>query len=376
MSGDDREDRAHEAVIEQASEWLTCLRAGNLSRAEKAAFLRWLQASRLNLEEYLEQVKLQHALKETLPTLGLDHEELLKRTQEELSGNVLPFGAEPMVATPPASEPRRFARPRVFAAVAASVILAAGAAWFSGVFTGTQRISVPRGEQRTVLLADGSTVHVNADSQMSVRFSKHERLIELTTGQALFEVAHDTTRPFRVRAGKTEVVAVGTQFDVYRRGDRDVTVTVVQGKVDVVSLRSSDEKPGGAAQPTGHLRLAAGDRVEVSGEGVTPVAHSTDVRAATAWMRREVIFKGEPLSTVVEELNRYIAVPLLIDDEDLKQMRVRGVFNAYDSESFLAFLKQYDVDIRVSPEAIRVRRRAPALEKPAIADRHKTFVSP
>jgi len=88
------------------------------------------------------------------------------------------------------------------------------------------------GEQLSRRLPDNSVLHLNTDSAVSIRFGETERLVTLTSGQADFEVAHDTNRPFRVFAGSAEVVALGTKFDVRLEGDATV-VTVVEGRVAV-----------------------------------------------------------------------------------------------------------------------------------------------
>jgi transmembrane sensor len=352
-----------EAIIEQACAWYVRHRDGTLARAERAAFLEWLRASRLNMEEYLELVSLRAGLVQVMPSLALDKTALLKRVKEELAGNVLPISQEIRPLGGVRKHRWSFGAGTLAVAAGFVLVLIAGALWLAGRVPGLQWISVSRGEQRTVQLPDGSTMHLNASSQVRLRYTAHERLIDLDSGQALFEVAHDAVRPFRVRAGTTEVLAIGTQFDVYRKST-GTTVTVVEGKVEVVDRRwngaaalavpAEDDEPSSRA-----MLLTAGEQVQLGAEAAVPVAHPADIRAATAWMRRELIFKGEPLAQVVAELNRYVAVPVRIEDQSLSSMRIRGVFNAYDSTSFLAFLQQYDVEVQVGQDAIYVRRRLP-----------------
>src|SRR5690606_26847429 len=90
------------------------------------------------------------------------------------------------------------------------------------------------GEQRTVTLADGSVIELNARSRIKVRYADRERAIDLLQGQALFRVAKDPTKPFIVASGGTYVRAVGTQFDVYKKSVGTV-VTVVEGRVAVTT---------------------------------------------------------------------------------------------------------------------------------------------
>ena len=81
-------------------------------------------------------------------------------------------------------------------------------------------------------LPDGSTLYLNTDSTVTVRYSGHERMVEVVRGQALFQVTHDTARRFRVQAGEAGAIAVGTRFDVYRQ-DSATLVTVAEGQVAV-----------------------------------------------------------------------------------------------------------------------------------------------
>lgn len=362
MSMDRKDDRAREAIVEQASAWFLRHRSGELSMDEKGEFLEWLRASKLNMEEYLEQVRLHQALTHIVPGLQLDRERLLAAAHEEFRTNILSLNAE--LAREPTVSPRQARRSRIFLTSLAALLLAViGALWVWRASLDTQRINVPHGEQRIVQLPDGSTLHVNVSSRVDVKYTERDRIIELDKGQAFFEVAHEAKRPFRVRAGDAEVIAVGTQFDVYRRDDNNVIVTVTQGAVEVGDPQWTREDAHTAGTQN-WVRVTAGEQLQVGGTASAPRIRPADVRAATAWMRREVIFNGESLAAVAEEINRYVAVPVRIDDEHLKQMRVRAVFNAYDSESFLAFLKQYDVEVDARPNGIHVYKRAPGSISP------------
>ena len=99
------------------------------------------------------------------------------------------------------------------------------------------------GEQQTHRLADHSVLHLNTDTAVTVRYSDRERLVTLTSGEAEFEVTHESARPFRVFAGSAEVVDLGTRFDV-RLGHQSTVVTVVEGHVAVgVSAPATNRSP-------------------------------------------------------------------------------------------------------------------------------------
>jgi len=88
------------------------------------------------------------------------------------------------------------------------------------------------GEQRALVLQDGTHVALNSRSRISVRFERGYRAVTLAQGEAAFEVVHDANRPFEVKAGDEVLRDLGTEFDVVCSGGRS-TSTVRQGLVDV-----------------------------------------------------------------------------------------------------------------------------------------------
>jgi transmembrane sensor len=370
------DERIADAIIEQALEWHMRHREGDLSPAMRTAFMQWLRQSPLNVREYLEIARMAGHLPQALASVPAD----VAGRAEIDAANVV-FLHEEHAAPPPgllrderdlAKSP---ARPWRWVALAAALCALAvgaglhfGAVGYLGVI-GVLPINAPADEQLTVTLNDGSRIHMNSKARVHVRFSNGERLIMLQQGQVLFDVAQDWTRPFRVRAGAADIVAVGTRFDVNRR-ESGLTVTVVEGKVDVVDRLPADVASG-AAQPAMFdqpLRLTAGEQVEVGPDVRLAKAQPADVRAATAWMHREIVFTEKSLADVTEELNQYLEKPIVIEDAALRSLRVSGIFNAYDMESFLAFLKQYDVDIDAREDVVYVRARPRAsLPRPVVA---------
>ena len=178
------------------------------------------------------------------------------------------------------------------------------------------------GEQRIVRLADGSTVRLDTDSRIVVRFAAGERHVALDRGQAFFEVAHDPSRPFIVRAGDTTVRAVGTRFDVRRDGDQ-VRAVLVEG---VVQVRT--------ASAAKIWTLQAGQQI-TSGDGA-PQARVVDVQAATGWTSGHIVFEAVPLAAAVAEVNRYSRRKIVLDDEAVAAVPVTGVFDSGDVGAFVS----------------------------------------
>lgn len=338
------------SAIEQAGEWYARHRDGKLTREETQAFMAWLQASPIHVREYLAAAELSAHLPAAAEGLAIDRDDLIARARAAVNapGNIVSL--RPAAPAPAVHRARSARRPKWFAAIAAVLVLAltGGMYWqlgMPGLMGGGQSLEIPRGEQRTVQLDDGSVLHMNAETHVRIRYTARQRLIKLDHGQAMFNVAKDATRPFVVRAGSTDVVAVGTQFDVLKRdGKGPLTVTVVEGKVDV--------REGGDAAAK-RVRVAAGQRLRVNKLLVVAEPEAVDVHTATAWLRRELMFTEQPLAEVAEEFSRY-GTPIAIDTPALREYRVSGVFNAYDTESFVTFLKRIG-EVEQTPDGIRVR---------------------
>ncbi|MBP7703737.1 MAG: FecR family protein [Caulobacter sp.] len=180
------------------------------------------------------------------------------------------------------------------------------------------------GEQRVLRLADGSRLHLDTDSEVRVRLSRRARDIELVRGQAMFEVAHDASRPFTVAADGTTVRALGTQFDV-RRLASGAKVTLIEGRVEV--------RNGTAGAPR-VWALRPGEQVTTGKVAVLP--RQVDVSAATSWTKGQLVFRDVPLSVAIAEFNRYSAQPIELKSETLGAERVSGVFDSNDTDAFLA----------------------------------------
>jgi transmembrane sensor len=194
-------------------------------------------------------------------------------------------------------------------------------------------------------------LHLNTDSEVTVRYTPGERVVRVDRGQALFEVAQQGARRFRVQAGPAGVIAVGTQFDVYRHSGA-VRITVIEGTVAVLAGPSPPPVPANRLA-TNSVRLSAGDQLDVSDRIGAP--RHVDARAAVAWLQRQIVFDDEPLGEVAAEFNRYVRIPLVVEDEALRALPISGAFDALDTDSFAAFLATLDgVVVQRMPTRIRV----------------------
>ena len=311
------------AISEEAAQWWVTLHSERCTADEHRAFAEWVARSPERVEAYLRLVSLNGALRSgdvrwpDIPTDSLIEEAKTAPAEVVQLEPKLPF------------EERRAAlrRPLLVAGVAAILAVVVVAVWIA--IRVPERYQTALGEQRSIVLDDGSVITLNTSSRVDVDFQPERRLIRLVQGEALFKVAHDSKRPFEVVADTTVIRAVGTRFNVDLRGER-TTVTVLEGRVLV---RESQE-------PAPPKTLAAAERVIVSASGIGPLERVENVAPVTAWTQRRLIFDDRPIGEVADEFNRYNRLQVVIADSELQRQKITGVFETNDPESFLTFLSQ------------------------------------
>jgi RNA polymerase sigma factor (sigma-70 family) len=150
----------------------------------------------------------------------------------------------------------------------------------------------PRGKLAIHQLPDGSTVTLDADSQVAVRYTGATRALQLLRGAAYFSVTSDTQRPFSVVAGNVRVVVTGTRFGMELE-PAGVSVQVESGSVRVES----------GSGPV--LDLAAGDEARVDSVA-PPVRRRMAPDQFTSWRNGELVFEETRLADAVARLERYV----------------------------------------------------------------------
>jgi transmembrane sensor len=345
------DDQIRRMVSQQAADWYVANQEDALGESDRDAFVAWLKASPIHVEEYLGVALIARDLGVAADDSAIPADALLEQARADDDSRVVSFDEASPGRYESAAQPRRW---RVAAAAAASIVLVAALTWWTRVFVGFPvAYETAHGELGSWRLADGSLLRLNTDSAVSVRLSGRERIVEIERGQALFEVAHDATRRFRVQAGEVGAIAVGTRFDVYTEPDTTV-VTVAEGRVAVYA----GDPPALRAPLPASSRLAeAGQQLRID-DGVLPAqAVSVDVDEILAWVTGKIEFDRRPLGEVADEFNRYSSVPLEIEDDALRALPVSGVFEANDMDSFVAFLQTLDgVVVERTAGHIRVHR--------------------
>lgn len=176
-----------------------------------------------------------------------------------------------------------------------------------------------------VVLADGSTVVLDAFSSIEVSIRRDQRFVRLLHGGALFTVSRDRTRAFVVEAEATRMVALGTAFDV-RLSPQLTDLTVTEGTVRV-------------STETGAAAIRAGEAAAVSGQAVVLVdLDDATIARRLAWRDGVLQFDGETLAQASAAFNRYRAKPLVVGDPAIAGLTVVGRYRTGDAEAFAAAL--------------------------------------
>jgi len=239
-------------------------------------------------------------------------------------------------------EPARLDRRQWLIAAGALASLGAGPGLLAWLTTKRYRWTYYEtgiGDNRKAMLPDRSSVLLNTDSRLRVRLASARRDSELLRGEALFTVAQDKLRPFYVKAAGTLVCAVGTSFTVRIRDDSSVEVLVTEGRVAIGAAdRSVHNQVLGSSAPYG----GAGDHM-LFDQGSWTIKHQTSdyVARKLAWTSGHISFEGETLSEAVHEFNRYNRRHFAIADPAIARIRVGGLFDATDPESFAATLEKH-----------------------------------
>lgn len=213
------------------------------------------------------------------------------------------------------------------------------------------RETTGRGETRRIMLTDGSALALNTQSVVQVKFDGAERRVVMRQGEASFQVAHDEQRPFVVQAGDVSVRAVGTAFNVRMRPE-GVEVTVTEGVVEVV--RADEPNQAAPVQRVKHNEevIAQAERPAA----VVPVS-DTQIARRLAWQTGRLIFEGERLAAAVEDVNRYSAIPVVIDDPVLAEKSFVGAFKIGDARGFVhAAALAFDARVEEQNNALHLTR--------------------
>jgi transmembrane sensor len=186
------------------------------------------------------------------------------------------------------------------------------------------------GEHTTINLADGSVVHLNTNSAINTTLTDHERHVVLLRGEAEFEIAHDTQRPFTVSSGQITTLAVGTKFLVRYDGSQGL-VTLLEGKVRTSGIPID-------SQTKNEIMLKPGQQVAFQDNLINPITHP-DMANADAWKKGRLLMNFVTLEQALTEINRYRRGTVKLLDDKLAKQEINAAIDIGNIDAWLDALQ-------------------------------------
>lgn len=305
------------AVADQAVEWLTLLMSGATSAQEQLAWQAWRVANP-------------------------EHERAWRHI-ETMTGRLktLPANSAYQTLSPYARQTAQGSRRTLLRSLFWGGLLAGSGLLASRTSTWHEQLAEHRtstGEQRRVILSDGTRVTLNTATALDLHFDTHTRLLHLRAGEIMVITAAAQglqpvdPRPLEVQTAQGRIRALGTRFSV-RQDDNHTRVAVQESAVQLHPIRSDLVQV-----------LLAGQRTGFSRTHVDPLRPLNE--ADLAWTRGQIIADDKPLGAFIAELDRYRPGVLRCDPQ-VAALRLSGVFPVHDSERILATLPNV-LPVRVS----------------------------
>ncbi len=292
-------EKSGETLADVAIDWLVRMRSGSVGAKTRRDFDKWFHQDIAHCKAYAEAEAL-------------------------WDGAAGALEDKPGIHAPPRRNPKARSGARVRRGAwnarlpfATSLVLGLFVAWSSVSDWVLSDYSTGAGEQKQVVLPDGSRVLLNTESAIALDWSVGKRRVVLLKGQAEFKVGRDPGRPFEVEAGSTSVRALGTVFEVFEQATGEVNVSVSEHAM-AVSL------PGEAGSDP--IRVEEGWQLYYAGQGPLSKPAPANLHRINAWKRGKLIFRDQPLTEVVAELNRYTKASIILKRSEIARLRVSGVF--------------------------------------------------
>lgn len=261
----------------------------------------------------------------------------------------------------PIEQKRRKLLPFKPSRIAASVIILLGI--FSGIYFYTTpnnnrefsyiHKTTDRGEMERITLSDGTKVWLNVDSKLGYpsNFTGNNRQVELV-GEAYFEVAEDSARPFVVIAGKTITKVLGTSFNLNAYpNEENITLTVASGRVGFLtnSQSKSPKEDIYLLNPNQKIRYnVSSKKVETSSK----IESEQDI----AWKNRRLVFKNTKMYEVVKVLERWYDVEITVTDREILERTLTAEFSDKTVDHVLKMISPV-VDAKYEKKGKRVLLR-------------------
>jgi transmembrane sensor len=314
------EKNPSEITINQAAKWYARLQSPDCSQSEVRDFQLWLEKNPLNAQAY-ESVR---AAAELISDKWASNPRMAALSKAALKDDVAKSPASKILT---GNQLRGLAAAFVCFGIFIVMALSNGSD-VGSVIQPEAYVNTGVTRQR-VDLNDGSVIYLDVAAKVNVTISQESRLVELKNGRAMFEVAHDKSRPFSVEVMGSKVVALGTRFQVEMH-QPGVDVILAEGSVAVSDVRNNN---------SWREVLVPGEKLSIKAGSNSPIKTSVDAESLTSWTKGLLNFEEMPLVQVLDEVNRYAQTKIVLGDDTLASIPISGNFIAGgDSNEFVETL--------------------------------------
>lgn len=179
------------------------------------------------------------------------------------------------------------------------------------------KVYTPRGGEYSLLLSDGTRVWLNAETELRfpVAFVGGSRVVELK-GEAYFEVAKDTMKPFFIKTSQMAIRVLGTSFNVKAYENEAEQTTLITGSVEAIKSKLKQ-------------KIVPGDQLILKGDAFE--VRQVDVNTFTAWKDQRFVFDDEVLDGIIRKLERWYDVQFFIRNASVRELRFTGNLPKYEN---------------------------------------------
>jgi len=202
----------------------------------------------------------------------------------------------------------------------------------------------PKGRKSTIILPDGTTVKLNSSSSISYpeQFDSLHRVVQLK-GEAYFEVARDSTKPFSVIAGELKTTAIGTAFNVQAwQNEGHIQVALAEGKVKVQKITVTEDQEDDYYLNPGQMIIHDSNSNELK-------IKSFDPNLELGWKNGIIVFQQASMQEFIDKLSRWYGVEFEIKGNPMQPWSIDGQF---ENESLKEILESLSFTYKISYEII------------------------
>lgn len=314
---------------EQAARWFLRMRRAQPDDPERSRFEAWLMSDPVNAREYSAIAETWEVFDSTSRLQSLA--KAMERKRAELAQQKNKLG--------------KIARQGVLSAfMAVAVGLLGHVAWNEWQARPVLQAAygTTSGEIKSVAMDDGTEMLLNGGAKVHVTYYRNKRMVTLTQGEAIFNVAKDAKRPFIVDTSHARVTVLGTRFAVNRL-EHLVRVSVEHGSVRVEKSATAE------GDETDYVILRDGEVAEIH-PGKMPQVVTRSAKDAFAFQKGTLIFENATLGEIAETLSRHRKIPVRALWGDANASQITAVLQVHDVENFIRMLPQI-ANVRVHETA-------------------------